>query len=432
MKVAVYGLNFAPEPTGIGRYSGEMVEWLAAKGHDVQVVTAPPYYPQWRVADGFSAWRRTQQSWKGAKLYRSPLWVPSQPTGLKRMVHLLSFALLSLPELVRVSRWRPDIVVVVAPAFVCAPAAWLTARACGAKCWLHVQDFELAAAFNLGLLKGKTAYRLASAVERWMFRRFDRVSTISKKMVEVVLNKSVPDERVVLFPNWVDVNSISPTSVVSSYRASLGIPVDAVVALYSGSLAGKQGLELLPILARRMRETAPGMMFVICGEGVFKDTLVQECHGLDNVRILPLQPAARLNELLSMADVHLMPQQDNVADLVMPSKLAGMMASGRPVLATANPHTEVAAVVAGRGRVVATGDVDAAVAALLELVESKALREQLGAAARVYAEEHLSRERILSMFEHQLERCISKERALIDSPVVGKTGQDADEPVESA
>ena len=57
MKILVYGINYSPELTGIGKYTGEMVEWMARQGHDVRVITAPPYYPQWKVGERYSAWR---------------------------------------------------------------------------------------------------------------------------------------------------------------------------------------------------------------------------------------------------------------------------------------------------------------------------------------------------------------------------------------
>ena len=88
-------------------------------------------------------------------VYRCPLWVPPQPGGIKRLVHRASFALSSLPVMLRQLVWRPDVVWVVEPALFCAPAAVAVARLSGARAWLHVQDFEVDAAFDLGLLRGK-------------------------------------------------------------------------------------------------------------------------------------------------------------------------------------------------------------------------------------------------------------------------------------
>lgn len=406
MKILLYGLNFAPEPTGIGRYSGDMAAWLAAAGHQVRVVTAPPYYPEWKIGAGFEPWQRSHACWMGTWVRRVPLWVPSRPTGVTRLLHLASFALMSLPDLIRQACWRPDVVLLVAPALACAPGAWLAARASGAKCWLHVQDFEVDAAFRMGLLKGRAMRAVLGAAERWLLKRFDRVSTISRRMTDLLARKRVPPERIVTFPNWVDVSAIVPGAPSTAYRRELGLADDAVVALYSGSLAGKQGLELLPAAAQRLRDVLPQLVFVICGDGVFKPRLEAACSGMSNVRLLPLQPAARLNELLATADIHLLPQQANAADLVMPSKLTAMMSSGRPVVATADPGTEIAQVLEHGGRVVPAGDLDAFAAALVELVQSQPLRRTLGRAARAYAEEHFARDRVLVDFEQALMRCV--------------------------
>lgn len=406
MKVLIYGINFSPEPTGIGKYSGEMASWLAAAGNEVRVIAAPPYYPAWSLGEGYSTWRGKSERWQGVRIWRAPLWVPAKPSGLKRVVHLLSFALSSLPALVRQLPWRPDVIVVVAPALACAPAGWLASRLTGAKAWLHIQDFEVDAAFQMGLLKGRLAQRILGAGERWLLRRFDRVSTISNRMIDLLRTKAVDESRTVLFRNWVDVGAIVPSRRVSPYRAELGIAEDAVVALYSGSMAGKQGLELLPAAARLLRDRVPKLVFVLCGDGVFKPTLERDCAGMVNVRLLPLQPSHRLGELLGMADIHLLPQHAQAADLVMPSKLTGMLSSGRPVITTAHAGTELASVVANCGKVVAPNDMPAFLAALEELAASPALRGRLGDAARYYAETHLARDRVLVDFELALKRCV--------------------------
>ena len=412
MKILIYGINFAPEPTGIGKYTGEMATWLADAGHEVRVIAAPPYYPSWSIAEGYSRWRGSEERWGDkVRVWRAPLWVPRRPSGLKRLLHLMSFAIGSLPALGRQLRWKPEVVLVVAPALACAPAGWLAARLSGAKAWLHIQDFEVDAAFRMGLLKGDLGRRMISLGERWLLRRFDRVSTISGRMMSLLRSKHVSPQQSVLFPNWVDIDAITPMRRASAYRAELNLPDDAVVALYSGSMAGKQGLELLPAAAQALQERLPNLHFVFCGDGVFKPTIERECTGLKNVRLLPLQPAHRLGELLGLADIHLLPQDAKAADLVMPSKLTGMLSSGRPVVTTAHAGTELAAVVEGCGIVVKPNDLQAFVEALEKLANSADLRAELGTAARIHAEMHLGRDRVLSEFEQALKRCIGEAAA---------------------
>jgi colanic acid biosynthesis glycosyl transferase WcaI len=300
--------------------------------------------------------------------------------------------------------WRPDLVLTVAPAFVCTPAALLTARLARAKAWLHLQDFEIDVAFGLGLLKGKALQRMVLHMERSVLRRFDTVSTISGRMIERLLTKGVVPERTRYFPNWVDL-SRTRASVKGNYRTQLGIPDDAVVALFSGSLGGKQGLMVIPAAASLLRDRS-NIVFVVCGDGVMKPHLETAVEGLPNVRLLPLQPAARLPELLGMADIHLLPQSPDAADLVLPSKLSGMLASGRPVIATCRPGTEISEIVSQCGLVVAPQDSAALAFAVSRLADDVTLRLDLGRQAREFAESNFERNAVLGTMFGALERAI--------------------------
>jgi colanic acid biosynthesis glycosyl transferase WcaI len=394
MRILVYSVNFAPEPTGIGKYSGEMAEWLASQGHSVRVVAAPPYYPGWKIDPGYARTLYRREEWRGVDVWRAPIWVPTSPGGFARLMHLLSFAFSSFPLMLRQISWRPELVITVAPAFVCAPAALLVARVCGAQKWLHLQDFEVDLAFQLGLLKGKLMQRVALRMERWVLRRFDSVSSISSRMVEQLLSKGVDVGRTRYFPNWVDIARIKPSLNGAKYRAQLDIAQNALVVLFSGSLAGKQGLMIIPAAAALLADKKQ-IVFVICGDGVMKPELVSAARNLPNVRFLPLQPVERLGELLSMADIHLLPQSLGAADLVLPSKLSGMLASGRPVIATCREQTELDAVVSRCGMVVQPQDAVALARAICRLADDPNTRTELGRKARAYAEANFEREAIL-------------------------------------
>ncbi|MFC4275077.1 glycosyltransferase WbuB [Achromobacter aloeverae] len=409
MKILILGINFAPELTGTGKYTGELAAWLAARGHDVTAITAPPYYPQWQVHDGYRAGRYASETWRGVRVWRAPLWVPRTPGGLKRLLHLASFALSSLPLLLRGMARRPDVVLVVEPPLFCAPAALAAARLCGARAWLHIQDYEVDAAFELGLLKGKRLRQAVGAVERWMMRRFDRVSTISQRMLALARDKGVDDARLMLVPNWIDVGAARASAEAAAraghgaagYRRQLGIPDDAVVAMYSGNMGGKQGLETLAQVGRVLRRESR-LHFVFGGAGPQRAPLQQACDGLPRVHFLPLQPAEQLPALLACADIHLLPQRAGAADLVMPSKLTGMLASGRPVICGAAPGTELAKVVAGCGLVVPPENPRAMARALLTLSRDADLRRRLGAAAARHAHIHFHTDTVLGRLEDAL------------------------------
>lgn len=402
MKLLLLGINYDPEIISTAVYSTGLAENMAETGIETDVVTAKPYYPAWRVFDG---WRgpfwRSRTSETGVRIVHCPLYVPSNPTGAKRILHHASFALTALP----VALWkglagRPDIVFVAAPSMVSAPVGWLAARLGGGKAWLHIQDYEVEAAFATGLLtEDSTTGRMAKAFERWVLRRFDRISSISEPMLEKLREKQVPEDRIYELRNWANLARVTPVEGVSPMKAELGIRTE-YVALYSGNLANKQGLEIIPDMARRLAHR-DDLTIVVCGDGPMRTTLEDSAAGLDNIRFLPLQPLDRLSDLLGMADVHLLPQIAGAADLVLPSKLTNMLASGRPVLATADPETALGQEVTGAGICTPPGDGAAAAAALDALLDDPETRATLGREARARALERWDMGAILDRLRHE-------------------------------
>ncbi|MEY8689469.1 MAG: WcaI family glycosyltransferase [Leptothrix sp. (in: b-proteobacteria)] len=397
-------MNFAPEPTGIGKYSGEMAADWVSRGHEVVVVCAPPYYPRWHVEDGHSPQDyRVERPRPGLTIVRCPVWLPKQLNGLKRLLHLASFALSSLPMLLALALWRPALVFAVAPGLMSAPAGWLLARLSGARAWLHLQDLEVDAAFELGLLKGGHVRAWSLAAERRLLRSFDTVSTISRNMLAKVVSKGVPHRRMQLLPNWVDLTQVRPQPRSQRLLDELAIGGDRFVALFSGTLNRKQAVDLLIEAARRLASTDPRIVIVICGNGELRSGLEQLACDLGNVRFGDLRPIDELGELLSIADVHLLPQRGGAADLVMPSKLTGMLASGRPVIASALRETEIAHVIAGTGLRVEPESVDGFVHALRKLSQDPALCQRLGHAAWQYAESHLGSHALMTRLNASLQ-----------------------------
>jgi colanic acid biosynthesis glycosyl transferase WcaI len=394
--------------------------WLKEQGHQVGIITSQPYFPSWRLGNGDNTVRNRYSvaNFAGVEVRRCPLWVPRRPSGLTRLVHLASFALTSLPVLLAQRRWRPDVVITVAPAFFCAPGALLLQRLCGRGCrsWLHIQDFELDAAFELGMLKGKWLRGLAEGWERRTLQQFDRVSTISAAMVQRAQQKGVEARRAVLLPNWVDLEAIQPQgpegsggpglAAANPYRRELAVPEGAVVLQYSGSMNKKQGLELLVAVMQQLADV-PNLVWLLAGEGPTKAALAEATAGMAQVRLLPLQPVERLNDWLNLADVHLLPQKAGAADVVLPSKLLGILASGRPVVASSPAGSELGNLAEQAGLRVDPEDPSAFAAALRRLVNDGPLRQRLGARARQLAEQRFGQDAVLHTLEQELEALVA-------------------------
>lgn len=404
MNLLIVGINFAPELTGIGRYTGEMAAWFSRRGHKVTVITAPPYYPSWTVDPRYRGRGWQRETWNGCTVLRCPTYVPRRVTGARRVLHLLSFALSCLPSaLCRGVMEKPDVVAAVAPTLLSAPIALAAARLASAKTWLHVQDLEIEAAFDMGILKGRRIADAVLSAERHLLGRFDMISSIAPKMLEAIERKGIHPKRLMLLPNWVDLERVFPLASSVQSRRDFGLPEDRPIVLYSGSMGLKQGLTNVIAAARKLADLSRSPLFVLAGDGPARDQLQEAAAELANVRFLPLQPEDRFNEFLNLADVHLLPQRRDAADLVMPSKLGAMLASGRPVIATVAPETQIAAMLATSGIIVPPDDAEQLAGELQRLLAEPDRRLAMGQAARQAAFQ-FDRETVLGRIEDRLVR----------------------------
>ena len=301
----------------------------------------------------------------------------------------------------RARQQRPNVVLTIAPSLIAAPVARFAALTRGARSWLQIQDFEVEAAMATGLLGGKWGTAsLARRFERAVLAMFDRVSSISPAMCKKLIDKGVTSDHVVEFRNWAEIDRVRPLEGDSSYRAEWGITTPHV-ALYSGNIANKQGIDIVVSAARSLAHRKD-LTFVVCGEGPNRASLEENAAGLTNIRFHDLQPKERLGDLLGLATIHLLPQLASAADLVLPSKLANMLASGRAVVATALSGTGLASEVAGCGLVTPPEDGQAFAAAIERLIDNETERTAFAVAGRQRAVERWEREAIIDGFEAQL------------------------------
>jgi colanic acid biosynthesis glycosyl transferase WcaI len=341
-KVLIYGMNYAPELAGVGRYTGDIGDYFAAIGHQVLVVTAVPHYPGWRVIAPYRNGWYFREMQNSVRIIRCPLILRERMKGIWRLIAPLSFALASAPvAFYQVLRHRPDTVLCIEPTLVGAPVALTAARLVGAKTVLHVQDLEVDASFAVGHL-AQIAWikRIAFAFERLVLSAFDRVVTISGRMAERLSIKGVECDRIAIVRNWVDLDHVKPLGGPSAYRQELGLAESDFVVLYSGNIGAKQGLDDLFATAKRL-SSRNEIYFLIAGEGPAKADLRARCAEFPNVKFLPFQPYERFSQFLGLADLHILPQAADAADLVLPSKIAGMLASGRRIVAMAAAGTEL-------------------------------------------------------------------------------------------
>ena len=403
MKIFVLGINYYPELTGISVYNTEMCEYLKDVGHEVIVFTAFPYYPEWKIQQKYKGKLFLTENYEGIIIKRSYVYVPRKVTNRTRILHELSFIISSFFNLLFSK--CPEIIVVVSPPLLLGILAYVVGKLKKTPFVFHIQDMQPDAAVELGMLKRSKFVGLLYKIERFIYKKACLVSVISDGMRERVISKGVPEEKVVVFPNWVDTDFIKPLQRQNGFRQRYGLG-DKFIVLYAGNIGVKQGLEILLNVADSLRNLQD-ILFLIIGDGIRKDALVKRAAELNlpNVKFLPVQPREFLPEMLSAADISLAIQQTTVTDFVMPSKLLGLFASGRPIIVSAHKGSELAKVVkqANCAIIVKPEEPDQFRDAIFELYSDSDKREILGKNGREYIC-NLSKDRTLHKFEQELIR----------------------------
>jgi colanic acid biosynthesis glycosyl transferase WcaI len=408
MRILIYGINYAPDLTGIGKYTGEMAGWLVKSGHTVHAITAMPYYPQWQINVSYKGKWWHKEYIDGVKVYRCPLYVPQKVSSLKRIVHEFSFILSTIPVWLRILfRKKYDVVISVAPPFHLGLLPLIYTKLKVSKMVTHIQDLQVDVAKQLGMIKNSRFLNLMLAFEKFILKRSNSVSTISKGMKTRIEGKGIDPSKCMIFPNWVDEKIIFPLGKNRSLRTEFGFSDDDKVILYSGNLGEKQGLENIIEVARSFRDE-PQVKFVIIGSGGCEDKLKAAAKnaGLANIYFHALLPYEKLSASLAMADIHLVLQKKQAEDLVMPSKLISILAAGGCPLVTASKGSSLHELISknNMGIVVEPDDT----AALNEGIRN-ALRKNLETVrsnARNYARKFLAKESILRNWEIKLFRLI--------------------------
>jgi colanic acid biosynthesis glycosyl transferase WcaI len=340
--------NYFPEPTGIGKYNNEMMNWLADHGFKCTVICTYPYYPYWQVQQPYTKkknWfsKETFTTPAGNKItvYRCPHYVPLKPTGKSRAMLDLSFFTAVSLKLVRLTGKKFDYVINVTPPLSLGLLAALYKKICGAKFLYHIQDMQVDVANDLKMISSMRFLSLLFKIEKYILKQADKISTISSDMAERVKLKS--KKPVYIFPNWANTKIFFPLTDKAGLKEAFGFNADVPLILYSGSIGEKQGLDSVLNVAENFKQRNKKIQFVICGSGPYK-TVLEELAAekqLDNLSFLPLQPPEKLNAFLNMANLHLIMLKANVAHHVMPSKLTTILSVGGLAIITANPEAGI-------------------------------------------------------------------------------------------
>ena len=401
MRILIISINYWPEVTGIGAFTTYRAEYLAAAGHDVEVCTAFPYYPEWKIPEKYAGKMAMNEERNGVKIVRSYVYIPNPVTSSKRVVHEGSFLLSSAFRLL--TRRRPDVLLVISPPLGLAATAILFSRLWRIPYVLDVADLQPDSAADLGMLP-VWAVRLLYKLEAAAYRHARLVTTLTQSMRKRIVDKGVANGKVELLEPRMDesLTDLRPEEG-SGFRKRYGLDNEFLVT-HSGNMGVKQGLDVV-LEAAALNRGDSSILFLLVGDGADRQRIQRRAAEMElrNVRFLPLLGQEDFRGLLAASGVCLIIQQQSVSEVAFPSKIVTYLAAGRPIVASVNPECEVARIIreSATGRIVKAEDPEALLAAIREMRGEDL--QKFGENAREYASQRWSSARVLRNLERSLE-----------------------------
>jgi colanic acid biosynthesis glycosyl transferase WcaI len=390
MRIHLLTQYFPPEKVGAAVWVKELTEDLLAAGHEVNVLTAFPNYPNGVIPAAYLHKLYQREELAGAHVTRTFIYATPSKAFWRRVASFGSFILSSLLGGVLAAP-RADVIYAILPPLPLGVTAILLGLVKSARVVVNIQDIHPEVAVRTGVLRNRLAIRFFEAMERWIYRHADQVVVISDGFRQNLLVKGVRGSKIRVVPNWADTDFFRPGPADPSLRESWG--KEKFVVVYSGGLSHNSNLECV-IQALDLLRREP-FRLVIIGEGVKKHRLEEdvEIRRLDNVVFRLFEPLERYPTVLRSADMNLVTLNSSAAMACVPSKVFKMMAGGRPVLAVAPPQSEIARLVksADCGICVESGDPKDIAEAVHYAYTHREEIDQMGMRGRKYLVEHFSR-----------------------------------------
>jgi colanic acid biosynthesis glycosyl transferase WcaI len=401
LRLIVLCPHFEPDMAPTGVVMTRIVHELAARGHELHVVTSLPWYRKHQVETGWAGalWRVEKTSW-GSISRVQPFAGQTKSNLLRRAIGFILFSyFVGVRALFAGRFWRRvDGVLAMSPPLTLGLIGWHTKLFRGGKLVFNIQDVFPDAAVETGAISNQRVIAAASWLERISYQRSDSVVLLSDDLANNVQRKLDQKfhKRIKVIPNFVDTQAIVPMSRLTNYRRELSID-ESLVVMYAGNVGFSQSLELMIEAARVL----PDVVFVINGEGAARNSLEAKAQTLRNVKFGDYQDASRLSEVLATGDLHVVPLRRGLGSVSVPSKTYSILAAGRPICAAIDSDTEVPRILAAAnaGVCVEPDNQEAFVSAITAMISDRKSLEEMGASGRKWVEGHASAQSVAQRYE---------------------------------
>lgn len=400
MHILIMAQHYAPEEVSGAVLATELAEDLVQRGHKVTFVTCAPNYPHGKVFPGYRNRLRSLENRNGVTVIRVWSHITADKSFWSRIWNFATFSMMAL--LGGMTAEKPDVIFSYSPPLPLGVSAWLLGRLWRVPWVLRVEDLYPDAAIASGVLRNRYAISVFKGLERFLYAKATHISLISESFRKNLLAKGVPPEKLSVAPVWVDANEIKPLPKENGFRQKLGVQGKFVV-LYAGNLGITSALEDV-IAGAALLRGHPDVVFLVVGEGVKKDALVQQAGGLEQVIFLPFQPRASIPDMFAAADLGLVTLNADSSPFSMPSKVFTIMASGRPVMAITPPESDVAQLLETTQCGVNVANPQLFARKILEIKDDPMLMNRWGENGRSYLVEYFSRKKCLDLYESMLQQ----------------------------
>ncbi len=412
MRTLLMVLQYPPDVNSTGLLMAQVAEGLKAKGHQLSIITSFPHYEHFRVRDEYRGkWlQRTHEN--DMDVLRVNVFANGKKHNMNyRLLSYLSFnGQAALANLLR--REQYDAILCTNGSFFTGVAAYASGHVKGTPFIYNIQDLYPETPVAQGQLTNRRAIQGLERIEHFMYRKARHITVITPAFREnLVHKKHVPPEKISVVPNLVDTDFIRPLPKANPLCESLGL-TDKIVITHAGNLGMVYDLETLVDAAGKLRGERD-LVFLIVGNGVARAKLETRARELklDNVRFMDFLPYADLPYLRAASDIQVSLYRFGAARYSMPSKIYEIMASARPVLASAEASSDVARLIAETraGICIEPQSADALADAILSMARNEAWREEMGQRGRIAAEARFSKQAIVNQYDALLRRVAAKE-----------------------
>ncbi|MGA8035226.1 MAG: glycosyltransferase family 4 protein [Candidatus Acidiferrales bacterium] len=402
MHILLLNEYYPPDTSATAKMAVQVAETLA-KNHQVTVVAGRPsydpdeYYP-------YKLLQRRTHNGVTVECVGSTAYLRHQMNG--RVSNYLSYLALAVPRALAIN---PDVILAMTDPPIAGLAGALVASLSGKPLVYNIRDMYPDMAVGGDIVQHGQFIRFWDALHRWALRKSTRVIVLGDDMRDRIIAKGVPPERVAIVRDGATFPPTLPSKsdpIVEEIRC--GFPF---VALHAGNLGFYGAWDTLLKAAEILRNENSGLVFI--GDGANRARLESAAAqaNASNVKFLPFRPFEQVQHVMMAGDVHIVTIRRGLEGVVVPSKLYGILAAGRPVLVVADSKSDAAriAVESGCGLTADPDDPGAVANALCELRSDPARLVEMGAQAKAVAQKY-ARVNELQRFSTIIEEAVGTQR----------------------